>query len=132
MIALLKYLIHFCPQLFEKPGFRFKDSRVGLNPFAGSWILLESDDVQIFLSNEREELSWEMKSLHDSKKKNWFSFDLIARLLGHEVATGNMDAANSDLLSKNLDNIIMRFRKEEVNATLAKLNELKAGRAKRM
>ena len=132
MIAILTFLIRYCPGLLERPGFRFKDSKVGRNPAEGSWILLESDDVQIYICNERETITWEMRSLHDTRSKNWFSFDLIARLLGHEVATGVMDTANSDLLSKNLGNIITCFRTEEGTATLSKLSQLKAERAKRV
>jgi hypothetical protein len=130
MIALLSFLIRYCPQLFERPGFRFKDSGVGRNPSEGSYILVESDDVQIYICNERDEITWQIRSMYDSRKKNWFSFDLVARLLNHEVATGIMGAVNSDLLSKNLERILLRFRKEDATTTLAQLNELKAERAK--
>lgn len=47
-----------------------------------------------------------------------------------ETSTGVMDAANSDLLSKNLDRIINFFSKGHVTTTLAKLNEFKTERAK--
>jgi hypothetical protein len=79
-----------------------------------------------------EKITWQMRSVHDPKNKNWFSFDLIARLLGYEVATGVMDAANSDLLSKNLEKIVKRFSKEEVSATLKRLNKLKVERTKHL
>ena len=132
MITILTFLIHYCSELLEKPGFKFKDSEVGRNPAEGSYILLESDDMQIYVCNEREEMTWQVRSKHDPKNKNWFSFDLIAQLLGHKVATGVMDATNSDLLSKNLGKIIKHFRKEEVAETLAKLNKLKSERTQRL
>jgi len=132
MITLLTFLIRFCSQLLVTPGFRFKDSAVGRTAAEGSYVLLESDDVQIYLSNEREQITWQIRSMYDPNTRNWFSFDLIARLLGHEISTGVMDAENSDLLSKKLDKIISLFRKEELTATLAELNELKAERAKRL
>jgi hypothetical protein len=132
MIAILTFLIRYCSALLEKPGVRFKDSKVGRNPGEGSWILLESDDVQVYICNEREAITLEMRSLNDTNGKNWFSFDLIARLLCHETATGVMDTANSDWLSKNLGKIITCFRKENVAATLSELSKLKDERAKRV
>lgn len=132
MIALLTFLIRFCPQLLEKPGFKFRDSEVGRNPIEGSYILLESDDVQIYICNERDEITWRIRSLDDRRNNNWFSFDLVSTLLGHRVATGVMDAANSEWLSKHQDKIITRFKKEQVAATLETLNELKAQRTKRI
>lgn len=130
MIALLTFLIRFCSHLLVTPGFRFKDSAVGRNSAEGSYVLLESDDLQICISSEREEITWQIRSLHDPKSRNWFSFDLVASLLGHEVSTGVMDAVNSVLLSENLDSIINLFSREEVTETLTKLGELKAKRAK--
>ena len=132
MIDLLIFLIHFCPELFEKPGFRFKDSKAGPHAAAGSSLLLESDDVQIYICNERGAITWEIRSLYDSSNKNWFSFDLVSHLLGHQVKSGIMNPENSALLLSNLGQIINRFRKENVAATVKKLNELKAERAKRM
>jgi hypothetical protein len=132
MITLLTFLIRYCSRLFEQPGFKFRDSGVGRNQAEGSYILLESDEVQIYLCNERDEITWQISSMYDSHRKNWFSFDLIAQLLGYEVGTGVMDTVNSELLLKNLDKIIVRFGKGEALTTLAKLSELKAARAKRI
>ncbi len=138
MTSLLNFLNRFCSPLFEKYGFRFKDSKADKNPAASSWILLESEDVQIYISKELAastwewEITWQMRSMHDSKKKNWFSFDLISQLLGRQVATGFMDDANSKFLSENIDTVIKLFRKDELSKTLKKLNELKAERIKRI
>jgi hypothetical protein len=68
MISLLNFIIKFCPALFEHPRIRFKSSKTGMNPAEGSWILLESEDVQIFITNEHECITWEMKSFYDMKK----------------------------------------------------------------
>jgi hypothetical protein len=132
MVTLLIFVVRYCAKLFDRPGFRFRDSAVGWNNAEGSYLLLESVDVQVYISNERDQITWEMRSLYDSDKRNWFSFDLIARLLGSEIATGVMDPANSELLSRNLGEIIVRFGKDNVTATLDRLNELKAERAKRL
>lgn len=132
MIALLTFLIRSCSHLFDVPGFRFKDSAVGKNSGEGSYVLLESDDVQIYASNEREQITLQIRSLYDPNSKNWFSFDLVSQLLGQETPTGVMDAANCKWLSKNLEMIISRFRKEHVKVTLTKLNKLKAERSKRL
>lgn len=132
MVQLLDFLARFCAKLFEHPGFRFKDSRVGLHSAAGSWILLESEDVQIYLSNERGEISWEMRSLYDSNERNWFSFDLISLFLGRQSTVAVMNAENATFLSQKLVELIARFSKEEAAGTIGRLNALKAERARRI
>jgi hypothetical protein len=131
MIELLEFLIRYCPQLLEKPGFKFKDSETGPHASYGSWILLESSDVQIMVSNERNDLLWKIRSLHDPDEWNWFSFDLFAGTIGCEVMTALMTSENSELLKNNLDTIIALFAKEKLNATLAQLNVLRVERADR-
>lgn len=54
--------------------------------------------MQIYISKERDAITWEVRSTHDSNPKNWFSFDLVAELLGHNVDTGTMNTANAVLL----------------------------------
>lgn len=131
MTSLLNFIIRYCSRLFGKHGFRFKDSKVGQHPAAGSSILLESNDVQIYICDERDQITLQMRSMHDSKKRNWFSFDLISQLLGRQAATGVMDPANATFLSDNIDEIIGRFRANQLSETLNELNRLKAERTKR-
>ena len=132
MKILLEFLSRYCLSLFEKHGFKFSDSGMGRNPAAGAWVLLDSKDMQIYICNERDELTWEMRSLHDSNKKNWFSIDLISKLLGHSTDTGLMNTDNCDFLSENMDEIMARFREEEAQDTIVKLHKLEIERAKRM
>ena len=132
MIALLTFLIQFCAKLLEHPGFKFVDSEIGRNPAEGSSILLESRDVQIFMSNEGEQITWWIRSMYDSRENNWFLFDLVVRWLGLGTVTGVMDAPNSKLLSRELGRIIIGFRKDVVDETIAKLNKLKMERSRHM
>ena len=132
MIALLTFLLRYCSCVFERPGFRFKDSGVGRNAAEGSRIHLESPEVEMFIGNEREELTWRIRSTYDSSKRNWFSFDLVAQLLGHDVSTGVMTEENCELLKKDLPEILDRFSESRVSATLRTLKRLKAERTKRI
>jgi hypothetical protein len=128
MLSLLEFLFRRCSRLFEPYSYRIKDSKVGRNPAEGSWILLESKDAEIFVSSERGEITWEMCSLYDSSKKNWFSFDLISALLGRRVTSGIMDKNNSEFLSRNIDSVVRLFVKDKAPKTIAELNELKKAR----
>lgn len=132
MKVILEFLVRFCLPLFEKYGFVFKDSSVGQNVAAGASILLDSKDVQIYISYERDELTWEMRSLYDSNNKNWFSIDLISKLLGRTTDTGLMDPANCDFLSRNIDDIMIRFQEDRASDTINSLRKLKSERARRM
>jgi hypothetical protein len=132
MIELLNFLIQHCSFLFEKPGFRFKDSRVGRNNAEGSWVLLESGELQIYISSELEAITCEVRSLHDTRSRDWFSFDLIAGLLGHQVESGLMNSTNRQLLSRLLPDIVNRFKKENSDATLQTLRSLRAQRTSKL
>jgi hypothetical protein len=93
--------------------------------------LLDSEDVQIHFSYERGDRILYLRSLYDTNKKNWFSIDLIAQLLGSKVETGLMDEANGVFWAENMDQILAEFQQEKAQATITKLNHLKSERAKR-
>lgn len=131
-VSLLNFVVANCFGFFEKQCFKIKDLKVGKNPAEGNSILLESNDAEIFISNERDEITWQIRSLYDSDKRNWFSFDLVAQLLGCQVNTAIMDKKNSELLSRNAGQIIMRFKKDCALDSLDRLNELEKIRSKKM
>lgn len=132
MKQVLQFLIRCCLPLFERHGFRFQDSGVGRNVAAGAWILIQSADVQLHLVCERNELVLQFRSVYDTKKKNWFSIDLISELLGRNARTGLMDDENCSFLAENVDQILAEFRKDKAAVTIARLNHLKERRTKRM
>lgn len=88
--------------------------------------------MQVYISSERDAITFEMRSLYDSDNKNWFSFDLIGQALGYQAANGLMNEANADFLARNVDELVALFSKENISGTLKKLNDLEAIRAKRM
>lgn len=131
-ISLLNFVVGNCLGFFEKQCFKIKGLKVGENPAVGSSILLVSNDAEIFISNERDEITWQIRSLYDSNNRNWFSFDLVAQLLGYQINTAIMDKKNSELLSRNTGQIIMRFKKDCALESIDRLNELEKRRSKKM
>jgi hypothetical protein len=130
MKNLLEFLVNFCLPLFERYQVKFKDSGTGRHSACGAWVLLDSRHVQIYISNERNEITFEMRSTYDSNKKNWFSFDLVMKLIGQDIRTGVMDENNAKLLIKNIDKIMSRFEEHVAKDTIEKMTKLKANRVK--
>ena len=88
--------------------------------------------MELQLSIERDEITLYFRSLYDKRKRNWYQFSLISKLLGREAVVGIMDESNSAFFADNMDEIMKRFRKEFAVTTIKQLDELKAERSKRM
>ena len=130
MISILTFLTRYCGYLFERPGFRFADSSTGANDFYGSSVLLVSKDVEIFVTNERSEMIWQIRSVHDPRKYAWFSFDLVAQLLSYPVTGALMNSENCNFMKEALPSVLERFEKGKVSRTLKELEVLQRKREK--
>ena len=128
MISILTFLSRYCAHLFEHPGFRFADSATGANDFYGSMVLLVSKEVQIRVTNERNELIWAIRSVQDPRPYAWFSFDLIAQLLSYPIEGSVMNSENCNLLKQILPSVLQRFQKSKVGETLKEIETLQRKR----
>jgi len=126
LLILLKFLVNNCAPLFESHKFTITYTEVGPTHVSGASVILESEDVQIFLSIEKEEITLQIRSLQEAKK-NWHGFQQISLLLGHQTSTGLLNnESNAVFLAKSWDEIVRRFDKEHLAETLETLNKLKS------
>jgi len=126
MLSVLTFLVEHCSYLFERPGFRLTDSRTAPNGLKRSYLKLESEDMEILIESKLGDITWKMRSLHDSSpRKIWFSFDQLAQLLSHEVTTSTLTEENCQLLELLLPELMSRFEKERAPETLESLRALK-------
>ena len=128
MTQLLKFIVTFLSALFDDYGFWIKESKNTGNRFSGASILMASDDVEIFLSIERDEITAYFRSICDKRKNNWYSTEVVLALLGHGDCLGVLDDRNSSLVEKELPNIIKRFQKSEVEETVKLLDKIEKER----
>lgn len=122
MTQLLKFIITFLSALFDEYGFFIKESKNSGNRFTGASVLISSDEVEIFLAIEREEITAYFRSLFDKRKNNWYSLDTVLSFLGYANASGVIDKRNSNLIRDELSRIINRFSKSEFEKTLVMLD----------
>lgn len=125
MIQLLRFIITFLPELFEKYGFFIKNSNNSGNRFAGASILMASGEVEIFLAIERDEITASFRSLFDEKNNNWFSTDMVLAALGHKGFSGVVDDRTASLLRDELPVLMNRFQKADFKETVRLLSEIK-------
>ena len=133
MIDILKFILTFCYKIFEDYQFKFVDSSIDDSLSRGAWLLLESEDVQLFFSKENGEMLLEMASKYDDRQDKWYFFNLIRNLITKESSDNEiMDYDNGKFIENNIDAILSLFKKENVNKTLKALNKLEKERSKRL
>lgn len=76
------------------------------NRFSGASIRLASDEMEIFLAIERDEITVDVRSLFDKRKKYWYSIDTIFSILGHSEYKGVLDKNNAPILRDELSKLI--------------------------
>ena len=132
MQPILDSLRQCCAPLLESSDFKVVRSESGRSGFEGASILMESNDVEIFVASEREQIAGWIRSKYDPNPQNWFSIDLISNLFARPAETGVMDEGNLQFLRSHMGQVIDRFRQTSVRQTLEQLNALKRARAKRL
>ena len=95
------------------------------------WLLIESEDVQLFFSKENGEMLLEMASKYDDRQDKWYFFNLIRNLITKESSDNEiMDYDNGKFIENNIDDILSLFKKENVKKTLKALDKLEKERGK--
>ena len=133
MTELLKYIISYCTDLYEKFGFKIVDS-VATSSFGGNgMVILESDEIKLKFIRDREQMFLDFLSKYDTKKNNWYSLDLIRQLLTNEQKCHSLlNKDNGHFLKNNIARIIEIYKKPNAIATLQSLAILEKKRTKKM
>ena len=133
MIDILKFILTFCYKIFEDYQFKFVDSSIDDSLSRGAWLLLESEEIQLYFSKENGELFLEIASKYDDRQDKWYFFNLIRNLITKESSDNEiMDYDNGKFIENNIDDILSLFKKENVKKTLKALDKLEKERGKRL
>jgi len=124
MTKLLELITKYMSILFDKYGFYIRESKNSGNEFSGASILLSSDEMEIFLSIERGEVTAYIRSLYDKKKDNWYSLDVVLALVGNSGSSGIIKEDNAFLFQKKLPDIIEKFSRSRFSETLNRLDTI--------
>lgn len=130
MTILLEFAVKYLYTLFDEYKFVIKESKNTGNRFSGSSIIIASNDIEIFLAIERDEITILFRSLFDIKNNNWYSIEVVMDFLGHKNCLGVMSDYNSSLLKDELKQIVLCFGEKQYVETLRKLDEIERKKAK--
>ena len=131
MDEILEFLIKYCSEAYKKYVFKFTDSEVSSSFGGNAYIMLENDDLKLRFINDRGQLMLDFYSKFDKKRDNWYSIDLIRQLIsGENKYYALLDENNGKFIQNNLREILVIFKKDAVEQTIAKLNLLRKKRAK--
>lgn len=124
MSQLLRFVVTFFSVLFDEHGFLIKGSNNAGNRFSGASILLGSNEVEIFIAIERDEITAHFRSLYDKRKNNWYSSEIILAHLGYAEEHGVLNETNASLIRDQLPEILNCFHEAEVGRTLKNLDDI--------
>lgn len=132
MIRILEYLIRHCPFLLTSPAYRFVDSRVGESFGGDAYLVFESNSLRMRFVCDRGQLFLDFQSTSHPDDTDWFSVDVVRRLLeGAHSVSAELDAASAAFLEANLVEIEACFA-ERSDETVAELRRLERVRAKEL
>lgn len=132
MDEILIFLIKYCSDLYNEYKFKFVNSTTS-DYFGDAALMLENNYLQVKFIKERGQLFLEFHSLYDKKGKNWYSFDLVRRLMKEEDKYYSvLDGDNGLFIQNNLEQILALFNQDVVEHTLMTLELLKKKRSKEL
>jgi hypothetical protein len=116
-------------------GARFKivGSEVSTSNGGDAVLFVESSRMRLRFVCDRAQLLLDMQPSRTSVSEEWFSIDLIRRmLLGKRELSAVLNESYAEFIRDHLDEIESRFGDEEWPQTHAELKRLKVKRAKEM
>lgn len=133
MALILTFIAAHMGFLWDQARFRITGSDVTNVNGGDALLLVESDVLRLRFVRDRGQLVLDFQPVAGDAASEWFSVDLIRRLLlGKPETSGLLDESYAAFIGQHLDAIEDRFRSERWPATQADLNRLKVKRAKEL
>jgi hypothetical protein len=130
MNQLLQFLIQHYSFLYDECGARFVDSQAN---GGDAMLVLEQGDLRIRFVRDRAQVLLECQSRYRRRPDEWFSLEVIRRLLRGMVTDNEVvDGTESEFVKANLGSIREAFSKSRHATTENSLREYKKARAKRL
>lgn len=130
MDQILTFILSHCSFLYNEYSFRFMDSKISDSFGGDAYLDLGSETIIMRLTRDRGQLFLEFRSAYE-KKQNWYSIDLIRKLItGEKEYHSIMDEENAKFLENNFTEVVDYFSHANLSETLKKLEKLKLKRSK--
>jgi hypothetical protein len=133
MTRILAFIASYCGFLWIDAKFRIVGSEISSSGGSDALLLVESDALRLRFISDRRQLLLDMQPAQTSEPNEWFSVDLIRRLiLGRPEKSAILDESYAVFVQEHLGEIEERFADEQWPRTHAELRTLKVKRAKEM
>ena len=133
MKDILQFLMAYCSFLYENNRFKFVDSRVASSFGGDAFLVLASDSLKIRFVRDRGQLFLDFQSLQHGKEADWFSIDVLHRLVtGEKQESAELTGDYASFLRENLEEIESRFSSDRLTDTVKELRKLEQTRAKEL
>lgn len=131
LTLILQFIAAHLGFLWQGARFRIVGSEVAMYNGGDACLLVESDVLRLRFVCDRRQLLLDFQPSGNGMSSDWFSVDLIRRLLiGEPETDGRLNAGYAAFIREHLAEIEDRFRDSNWPTTHAELKLLKTKRAK--
>lgn len=133
MAIILAFIVSYMDFLWSGARFRIVHSEVSTSNGGDALLIVESARLRLRFVCDRRQLLLDLQPAFKAGVDEWFSIDLIRRLLmGTREESAILDESYAAFLKERVDEIGDRFSAENSPKTLLELRNLKRVRAKEM
>lgn len=133
MTRILAFIAAHMGFLWADARFRITGSVVGTSNGGDALLTVESDRLRLQFTCDRAQLLLDFQPAWTSSPGEWFSIDLIRRLLlGTRESSALLDESYAEFLHQHLDEIEDLFTEEKWADTRSRLKQLKVKRSKEL
>jgi len=131
---ILQVLVRWFAFLWKDGRYRITDSLVSTSFGGDAYLVISSDVLRLRFVRDRGQIFLDFQESWATKKAEWYSVDLVQRLMtGERQNTAEVNAETVLFVRDRLADIESRFGvKDEFRETKTALNALKKARAKEM
>ena len=133
MNQILAFLVDHMSFLWDGARSRITGSEVATSNGGDAYLVVESDRLRLRFVRDRGQLSLELQPSEANGSNDWYSVDLVRRLLlGRRETSGLLDASYASFVREQLAEIESCFSPERWETTRAELKRLARIRSREM
>ena len=133
MEKILIFLLKNLSFLYENYNFKFVDSEVSSSFGGDAYLTLESENMQVRIVNDRDQLYLEFRSIKHDKPNDWHTSDIIYQMITNQIiGTSLLDSKVASLIKDKFATICESFYPENAEKSVSRFKILERERSKRM
>jgi hypothetical protein len=132
VVEILEFLLQYFKFLLLSERFHIVDSVV-FGSFGGdAQLTITSEVIKMRFMRDRSQLFLDFQSTEQKTERNWFSIDIVARLLGKNRDTSVLDEEWAEFVRDHLDDIEVLFSPDSLPMSVTAFHQYERERARKM